>query len=118
MPGVQRGFLAMCEKGLLSGHKLAGLKFRLIDGDNHVVDSSEHAFYLAAYFAVKECFEKGVWQLLEPIMMVEINGPEEFQVNSTKFGFCKFIFEYSKSKMFLGNCYGSIESEERYNHGN
>lgn len=70
----------MCEKGLLTGHKLAGLKFRLIDGASHIVDSSEHSFCLAAHGAIKQCFENGSWQVLEPVMLVEITGPEEFQV--------------------------------------
>ena len=43
-----------CGIGLLSGHKLSGLLFRLQDGAHHIVDSSEHAFYLAAVGAVKE----------------------------------------------------------------
>lgn len=54
VPGVKRGFLAMAEKGLLAGQKLSGLKFRLIDGAHHIVDSSELAFFLAAQGAVKE----------------------------------------------------------------
>ncbi|KAL3283322.1 hypothetical protein HHI36_006470 [Cryptolaemus montrouzieri] len=81
IPGVKRGFLAMSEKGLLSGHKLSGLKFRLMDGAHHIVDSSELAFFLAAQGAVREVFEHGVWQILEPIMTVEVNAPEEFQGN-------------------------------------
>lgn len=79
VPGVQRGFLLMAEKGLLSGHKLAGIKFRLQDGAHHIVDSSELAFMLAAQGAVKEVFENGSWQILEPIMSVEITAPDEFQ---------------------------------------
>lgn len=79
VPGVERGFRTMAEKGLLSGHKLAGIKFRLIDGAHHIVDSSELAFMLAATGAVKEVFENGAWQILEPIMMVEVTAPEEFQ---------------------------------------
>ncbi|OXU16800.1 hypothetical protein TSAR_011217 [Trichomalopsis sarcophagae] len=79
VPGVQKGFLAMCEKGSLSGNKLAGLKFRLIDGASHIVDSSEHSFFLATQGAIKQAFDNGNWQILEPIMLVEITGPEEFQ---------------------------------------
>jgi hypothetical protein len=40
--------------GLLSGHKLSGIRFRLQDGAHHIVDSSELAFMLAAQGAVKE----------------------------------------------------------------
>ncbi|KAK9869602.1 hypothetical protein WA026_003351 [Henosepilachna vigintioctopunctata] len=79
IPGIKRGFLALADKGLLAGQKLAGLKFRLIDGAHHIVDSSELAFFLAAQGAVKEVFENGSWQILEPIMLVEVNAPIEFQ---------------------------------------
>ncbi|KAK7793708.1 hypothetical protein R5R35_007867 [Gryllus longicercus] len=79
IPGVEKGFLQMCEKGLLSGHKLSGVKFRLQDGAHHIVDSSELAFMLAAHGAVKEVFERGSWQILEPVMFVEVTGPDEFQ---------------------------------------
>lgn len=54
IPGIRRGYLALAEKGLLTGNKLSGLKFRLIDGAHHIVDSSELAFFLAAQGAVKE----------------------------------------------------------------
>lgn len=79
VPGVERGFRIMSQKGLLSGHKLSGIKFRLKDGAHHIVDSSELAFMLAAQGAVREVFEKGSWQILEPIMAVEVTAPNEFQ---------------------------------------
>ncbi|XP_067007216.1 elongation factor G, mitochondrial [Anabrus simplex] len=79
VPGVEKGFRMMAEKGLLSGHKLSGVRFRLQDGAHHIVDSSELAFMLAAQGAVKEVFEFGHWQILEPIMLVEVTAPEEFQ---------------------------------------
>lgn len=79
IPGVEKGFRKMAEKGLLSGHKLSGVKMRLQDGAHHIVDSSELAFMLAAQGAIKEVFEKGFWQILEPIMSVEVTCPEEFQ---------------------------------------
>ena len=53
----------------------------LLDGAHHMVDSSEWAFYQATQFAMSNTSEDGVWQVLEPIMKVECNGPEEFQVN-------------------------------------
>lgn len=79
VPGVEKGFRMMGDKGLLTGHKLAGIKFRLKDGAHHIVDSSELAFMLAAQGAVREVFENGGWQILEPIMSVEVTIPEEFQ---------------------------------------
>lgn len=78
VPGVERGFREMCEKGLLSGHKIAGVHFVLQDGAHHVVDSSEYSFFLAAQGAMKDAFEMGQWRLLEPIMMVEVTAPDEF----------------------------------------
>lgn len=54
IPGIRKGFLAMAEKGLLAGQKLSGLKFRLIDGAHHIVDSSELAFFLAAQGAIRD----------------------------------------------------------------
>lgn len=54
IPGIRRGFLAMGEKGLLTGNKLSGLKFRLLDGAHHIVDSSELAFFFASQGAIKE----------------------------------------------------------------
>lgn len=79
IPGIEKGFKLMAEKGLLSGHKLSGVHFRLQDGAHHIVDSSELAFNLAAQGAVREVFEKGGWQILEPVMAVEVTCPEEFQ---------------------------------------
>ncbi|XP_038208854.1 elongation factor G, mitochondrial [Zerene cesonia] len=78
VPGIERGFIDTCQKGYLSGHKVSGVKFRLQDGAHHIVDSSELAFFLAAKGAVKEVFEDGAWQVLEPIMFVEVSTPDEF----------------------------------------
>lgn len=79
VPGVEKGFREMGEKGMLSGHKLSGIRFRLQDGGHHIVDSSELAFMLATHGAIKEVFQNGSWQILEPIMVVEVTAPEEFQ---------------------------------------
>ncbi|KAK2714934.1 elongation factor G, mitochondrial-like [Artemia franciscana] len=79
VPAVEKGFRMMTERGLLSGHKISGVKFRLIDGAHHIVDSSELAFILAAQGAVKQAYDLGNWHILEPIMAVEVAAPEEFQ---------------------------------------
>lgn len=79
VPGVEKGFREMTEKGMLSGHKLSGIRFRLQDGGHHIVDSSELSFMVAAHGAIKDVFQNGSWQILEPIMLVEVTAPEEFQ---------------------------------------
>jgi len=79
IPGVEKGFRFMAQKGLLSGNKLSGVRFTLKDGGHHIVDSSELAFMLAAQGAVKQVFEEGGWQIIEPIMSVEVTCPDEFQ---------------------------------------
>ncbi|XP_043587455.1 elongation factor G, mitochondrial [Bombus pyrosoma] len=79
VPGVERGFRTICEKGFLTGHKVAGVKFRLIDGMHHCVDSSELAFFLAGQGAMKDSYLNGSWQVLEPVMSVEITVPIEYQ---------------------------------------
>jgi len=81
IPGCKKGFMDACMKGDLSGNAVMGVKMTLKDGANHAVDSSEWAFYQAIQSAYHECFEDGVWQILEPIMFVEVNSPNEFSSN-------------------------------------
>ncbi|XP_050417815.1 elongation factor G, mitochondrial [Patella vulgata] len=76
---IEKGFRKACEKGGLSGQKVAGLKFIIQDGVTHPVDSSDLAFSTAAEMAVKEIYLDPVWNILEPIMMVEVNTPADFQ---------------------------------------
>ncbi|XP_053403561.1 elongation factor G, mitochondrial-like [Mercenaria mercenaria] len=79
VPSVQTGYRHICEKGPLAGQKVSGILFRLRDGDHHAVDSSDWAFQQAAHGAMKSVYEKGHWQILEPVMNVEVNAPSEFQ---------------------------------------
>jgi len=69
----------MSEKGLYSGHRISGVRMRLLDGAHHIVDSSELAFILATQGAIKQAYEEAAWQVLEPIMEVEAVVPIEFQ---------------------------------------
>jgi len=79
VPGVKKGFDLICESGPLSGHRVTGVLMRLKDGMHHMVDSSEYSFQLAAEGATKELYETGQFQIIEPVMKVEVTVPEEFQ---------------------------------------
>lgn len=79
IPGIIKGFKMMAEKGLYSGHRISGVRMRLLDGAHHIVDSSEYAFVLATQGAIKQAYDEASWQILEPIMEVEAVVPVEFQ---------------------------------------
>lgn len=66
IPHIKKGFLMMCEKGSLSGHKISGVKFRVMDGAHHMVDSNEISFILATCGAVKQGLFSYI-PLLDPI---------------------------------------------------
>jgi len=78
IPGVEKGFRATAAKGLLAGFPMVDLKFVLIDGSHHEVDSSEMAFRICTAQALREIIHKTKPQLLEPMMKIEINTPDEY----------------------------------------
>lgn len=75
---AEQGIKEACESGILAGYPLIDVKVTLIDGSYHEVDSSEMAFKIAGSLAVKEGALKANPVLLEPIMKVEIEVPENF----------------------------------------
>lgn len=79
VPSIERGYRAACEKGPLTGHKVAGVRFRLLDGANHCVDSNDISFFLAAQGAMDCAYQDGTWTILEPVMLVEVVCPIEYQ---------------------------------------
>ncbi|KAA3674356.1 elongation factor G [Paragonimus westermani] len=81
VPAIETGFRNACSEGYLAGQRISGIRFRLQDGDNHCVDSSDWAFQLAAEGAMKQAMNEGRWIILEPIMFVESSAPSEFQGN-------------------------------------
>lgn len=81
IPSCKKSFMEFTEKGLLAGCRVVGVRMVLQDGAHHEVDSSDWAFFQAIHYAFEECYEVGTWQILEPVMSVEITAPEEFQGN-------------------------------------
>jgi elongation factor G len=80
IPACEKGFGDMMGKGPLGEYEIVGLKVRLQDGSYHDVDSSDMAFKLCAQEAMRESIlPKCGMALLEPIMKLEIETPEEFQ---------------------------------------
>jgi elongation factor G len=69
----------MMKKGKLIGFPVTGLRVTLQDGQTHTVDSSDNAFQAAARGAFNETYNKAKPQILEPIMRVSVEGPNEFQ---------------------------------------
>ena len=65
--------------GIIAGYPVVGVHVELLDGSYHEVDSNENAFKMAAIFAMKDAFKKAKCQLLEPIMKVEAETPEDYQ---------------------------------------
>lgn len=78
IPPAEQGMKEACESGILAGYPVIDLKVTLVDGSYHDVDSSEMAFKIAGSMAVKEGVMKASPVLLEPIMKVEVEVPEEF----------------------------------------
>jgi elongation factor G len=78
IPGVDKGIQEAMESGPLAGYPVIDLKVRLVFGSYHEVDSSEMAFRVAGSMAFKEGFMKAKPILLEPVMKVEVEVPEEF----------------------------------------
>ncbi|MBU6228676.1 MAG: elongation factor G [Cyanobacteria bacterium REEB459] len=78
IPSAQQGMKEACESGILAGYPVIDLKVTLTDGSYHEVDSSEMAFKIAGSLAMKEAVLKASPVLLEPIMKVEVEVPEDF----------------------------------------
>ena len=81
IPSVDKGLRASMVNGILAGYPLIDVKAELIDGTYHEVDSSDAAFQVAASLAVKEMVNKCKPVILEPIMEVDVNAPEEYLGN-------------------------------------
>lgn len=75
---AEQGMKEACESGILAGYPVIDLKATLVDGSFHDVDSSEMAFKIAGSMAIKDAVMKASPVLLEPMMKVEVEVPEDF----------------------------------------
>ena len=78
IPAVEKGMKEALNNGVLAGFPVVDVKVTLFDGSYHDVDSSELAFKLAAILAFKEGMRKASPVLLEPMMAVEVETPEDY----------------------------------------
>lgn len=81
IPAVEKGLQETLPNGILAGFPVVDVKVTLFDGSYHDVDSNENAFKMAASIAFKDGMRKANPVLLEPMMAVEVESPEEFMGN-------------------------------------
>jgi elongation factor G len=81
IPAVQKGLIETLPNGVLAGFPVVDVKVTLFDGSSHDVDSNENAFKMAASMAFKDGMRKANPALLEPMMSVEVETPEDFMGN-------------------------------------
>ncbi len=81
IPAVDKGLQDAVSSGVLAGFPVVDVKFTLFDGSYHDVDSNENAFRMAASMAFKEGMRKAQPTLLEPMMAVVVETPEDYMGN-------------------------------------
>ena len=78
VPAVEKGIQESAARGYLAGYPVVDFRVTVIDGSYHDVDSNELSFKMAGRLAFRKCMEQAKPVLLEPVMRVEIEAPEEF----------------------------------------
>lgn len=81
IPAVEKGLVETLPNGVLAGFPVVDVKVTLFDGSYHDVDSNENAFKMAASMAFKDAMRKANPILLEPMMAVEVETPEDYMGN-------------------------------------
>ena len=81
IPAVNKGLVETLPNGVLAGFPVVDVKVTLFDGSYHDVDSNENAFRMAASMAFKDAMRKASPVLLEPMMAVEVETPEDYMGN-------------------------------------
>ncbi|HJU49164.1 MAG TPA: elongation factor G, partial [Pseudogulbenkiania sp.] len=77
IPAVQKGIVEALANGVLAGYPVVDVKASLVFGSYHDVDSSENAFKIAAAQALRDGLRQAAPELLEPVMAVDVETPEE-----------------------------------------
>ena len=78
IPAVDKGIQEALNSGVLAGYPVEAVRVELIDGSYHDVDSSEAAFKVAGSMAIKAALKRGNPCILEPMMAVEVETPDEY----------------------------------------
>src|SRR6202044_1267759 len=78
VPAVEKGIVESAARGYLAGYPVVDFKVTVFDGSYHDVDSNEMSFKMAGRLAFRKCMEQAKPCLLEPVMKVEIEAPDEF----------------------------------------
>ena len=78
IPAIDKGIQEAAKTGILAGYPCVDFRVTLVDGSYHDVDSSELAFKIAGSMAFKEAFRRANPIILEPIMKLEVEVPEQF----------------------------------------
>jgi len=81
IPAVEKGVIEALNQGVLAGYPVVDVKVTLTFGSYHDVDSNENAFKMAAIFGFKEGCRKANPVILEPMMAVEVETPEDYAGN-------------------------------------
>jgi len=81
IPAVEKGLIETLPNGVLAGFPVVDVRVTLFDGSSHDVDSNENAFKMAASMAFKDAMRKASPVLLEPMMAVEVETPEDYMGN-------------------------------------
>ena len=78
IPSVEKAFIESAQKGIYAGYPMMNIKYVLTYGSYHEVDSSEMAFKICTQIGFKEAVAKASPLLLEPIMKIEVNTPDDY----------------------------------------
>ncbi|MBI4049856.1 MAG: elongation factor G [Candidatus Doudnabacteria bacterium] len=116
IPAIQKGIMEAADNGVIAGFPVVDFKAAAYDGSYHEVDSSEIAFKIAASKAFQEGMRRAAPVILEPIMKIEVNVPEEFMGDvigdiSAKRGQVREMHERGRAKVIdaevpLGEMFG------------